>query len=155
MRTACSDLPQNSVNCMNPQGLRRRSASCPTDRADTALPTAIWRCGFWAIRKSATTSARGKSGEIGWICRSRYRKRETGNNWKSGRLEDWKIGENRVSKRTFHPSPSSSGQSPRVRDPPSIVIPTFISSLRQRLLKVCDNIFHFLQPNRKPLPTHR
>ena len=55
----------NFVNCMNRRVLRRRSASCPTDRADTALPTAIWRCGFWAIRKSATTSARGKSGEIG------------------------------------------------------------------------------------------
>ena len=86
---------------MNRLVLRRRSASCPTDRADTARPTAIWRCGFWAIRKSAITSARGKSGEIGWICRSRYQKRETGNDWKIGSVEDWrKPG----GKRTFHPS---------------------------------------------------
>ena len=69
----------NCARFMNPQALRRRSASCPTDRVDTALPTAIWRCGFWAIRKSATTLARGKGGEIGWICRSKYRKRKTDN----------------------------------------------------------------------------
>lgn len=101
MRTACSDLPQNFVNSMNPRVLRRRSASCPTDRADTALPTAIWRCGFWVIRKSATTSARGKSGEIGWICRSKYRKRKRGNDWKIGSVEDW---EKPGGKRAFHPS---------------------------------------------------
>ena len=75
---AASSRTRNCSRSSLPVGSGRRMPSSHIDRAGTALLTPTWRCGCWVSRSCTTSSGRGKSGGIGWICRSRRHKRSNG-----------------------------------------------------------------------------
>ena len=70
--TAASSPLPNCGRCTR-AGVTPERTSSRTARAATAARTRIWRCGSWATRGSATTSARGRNGAIGSTCRSKCR----------------------------------------------------------------------------------